>query len=447
MGVKERLRSRSRHLQLVKARSIEEKTTPVSSPTFSEWEHASASLLPRTLRQEALATPDAEHEIIFQPSAGTERFEPKQGTASGMGLCQLAQSLQLRAGSIQIDPQASPQPVSVRTSSKQSKDLLSNDLSTGHHSAINQQSTSLPVMTAGLLASQRAVPKHIPLASTSPVLDQYEANNLVGRENQDSQGLPLLPRPLSAASSGAKFPSQTSSCQSNNEHRDGRVPDHRTEQSVDPNHADRQIPLTPLTPVGTPVDVPAQMTLPDNFPRQNTVHTDVSTQRLPAVTQECIYRQTTEIIQKPISRDIHVHHYYEYLQPIKVVEILPAKHWLLNLETGEKTEIPEPEGWVIPESMRPTKPDLSRVKKESRHYLVNDEYPNGVAEQLPADEREDVHRSATKPNERGKTAAEPAPSSVNVDKYDDDDDSLSSVAPSLHAPHRTSHSPPPATTP
>ncbi|RMZ80108.1 hypothetical protein DV737_g3126, partial [Chaetothyriales sp. CBS 132003] len=393
MGMKERLRSRSRHLQLVKTRSVEEKTTPVPSPTFSEWEYASASLLPKTLRQQALATPDTEHEIIFQPLADTEQVESKQGTTSGMDLCQPAQSFQgtqFSPSSPETEPPASPQPVSVRTSSKQSNDLPSNGLTIGHRSTLSQQSSSRPTMTAGLAASRRAAPKHIPLASTSPVLDQYEANNTVGWENGVSQELPSLPSSSPATSSGTKSPSRTSSRQGHNQRGGGQVPDNRTTQNLNLNPTDRQIPPPPLALASMAVDVPAHVTLPDNFPRQNTVHTDVSVQSLPGVTQECIYRQTTEIIQMAVSRDIHVHHYYEYLQPIKVVEILAARHWMLDLETGEKTEIPEPEGWVIPESMRPTKPDLSRVKKESRHYLVNDEHPNGVAEQPPVGEDEDA---------------------------------------------------------
>ncbi|RMD44492.1 hypothetical protein DV735_g677, partial [Chaetothyriales sp. CBS 134920] len=261
LGVRERLRSRSR-LQLAKTRSGEDKTAVaglvVPSPNSSEWEHVGTSLFPRTLRQEALATPEAEDEIVFQPLADNpEQQQPafEQGTARPFQ--------DTTPGLSTTGLPASPQPASVPTPPEDSKDLSPTS---------SQQSSSPSTVATGLAI----------------------------------------------------------------------------------------------------------------FPRQKTVHTDVSTQTLPAVAQECIYRQTTEIVQEAISRDIHVHHYYEYLQPIKVVEVLPARHWLLDVETGQKTEIPEPEGWVIPESMRPSKPDLSKVKKESRHYLVNGEHPNGVPEQPPA---------------------------------------------------------------
>ncbi|RMZ82736.1 hypothetical protein DV738_g1555, partial [Chaetothyriales sp. CBS 135597] len=253
------------------------------------------------------------------------------------------------------DPPAAPHPASVQTSPEQSMDL---------YTTSSQQSRSSSTGSAGLAASRPAAPKHIPLPSISPLLDQFEASIM------------LDPSPESTASTGSKFASQTSLSQ----HQTTRVPDSRTEPSTicnttDLNPIDQQIAPPPA---GRAVDVPAHIRLPDNFPRQNTVQTDVSVRTLPAVTQECIYRQTTEIVQEAISRDIHVHHYYEYLQPIKVVEVLPARHWLLDVETGQKTEIPEPEGWMIPESMRPSKPDLTKVKKESRHYLVNDAWTTAI---------------------------------------------------------------------
>jgi len=121
--------------------------------------------------------------------------------------------------------------------------------------------------------------------------------------------------------------------------------------------------------------------LPDGFSLQNTERTYVTEEQRPAVTHETIVKHRTEVIQEAISRDIHVHHYYTYVQPIKVVEVLPAKHYFLDAATGEKTEISAPAGWKMPASMLPSSQDHSMVKGWSRHYLVDEEHPTGIIEE------------------------------------------------------------------
>jgi len=121
--------------------------------------------------------------------------------------------------------------------------------------------------------------------------------------------------------------------------------------------------------------------LPEGFSLQNTERTYVTEEQRPAVTHETIVRHRTEVIQEAISRDIHVHHYYTYVQPIKVVEVLPAKHYFLDAATGKKTEVAAPAGWKMPASMLPSSQDYSKVKGWSRHYLVDEEHPNGVIEE------------------------------------------------------------------
>jgi hypothetical protein len=131
------------------------------------------------------------------------------------------------------------------------------------------------------------------------------------------------------------------------------------------------------------------MRLPKGFHMNTTEHTDVQTNWQPAVTRETIYRNRTEIIQEEITRDIHVHHYYTYLQPIKVVEVLPARHYFLDHKTGVKTEIATPLGWILPDDMQSRQPETASVKGWTRHYLVNEQNPNGIPEPPPLRHKDD----------------------------------------------------------
>ncbi|KIX97166.1 uncharacterized protein Z520_07280 [Fonsecaea multimorphosa CBS 102226] len=123
--------------------------------------------------------------------------------------------------------------------------------------------------------------------------------------------------------------------------------------------------------------------LPTGFKPGKSEHTEVEEVIRPAVTHEVVKRDTKEIVQEEITREIHVHHYYTYTQPIKAVEIRPARHFLVDAETGKKVEIPAPEGWVMPSNLQPYKPDLSGVSAATRHYLVDEEHPTGVTEPAP----------------------------------------------------------------
>lgn len=133
------------------------------------------------------------------------------------------------------------------------------------------------------------------------------------------------------------------------------------------------------------IEIPANMRLPPNFDLSHFERTDVEEQWQPAVTQERVIPQQHEIIQEAITRDIHVHHYYTYVQPVKVIEVLPAKHYSYNAKTGEKLEIAAPAGWVMPANMNPMQLDPSSLKSYSRHYMVDDQNPRGVEEAPPAD--------------------------------------------------------------
>lgn len=128
--------------------------------------------------------------------------------------------------------------------------------------------------------------------------------------------------------------------------------------------------------------------LPENFNLQDTEHTHVYETQRPAVTHETIIKQRTEIIREEITRDIHYHHYYTYLQPVKVVEVLPPKHYFHDLQTGVTTEVAPPPGWKLPANMAPVCPDTSHLAATTRHYLVNEEHPHGILEEPPAVQRE-----------------------------------------------------------
>jgi hypothetical protein len=105
------------------------------------------------------------------------------------------------------------------------------------------------------------------------------------------------------------------------------------------------------------------------------------------VTHEVIKHHRTEVFREEVTKEIHVHHYYTYTQPIKTVEILPARHFIVDEKTGGKIEIPAPKGWTMPASMQPYTPDTSGLVAMTRHYLVDDEHPKGVPEPPPAAEQ------------------------------------------------------------
>lgn len=128
--------------------------------------------------------------------------------------------------------------------------------------------------------------------------------------------------------------------------------------------------------------------LPPGFKPGKTEHTHVEEVIHPTVTREVVKNKRTEIVHEEITRHIHVHHYYTYVQPIRAVEVLPARHFVIDEKTGQKVEIPAPEGWTMPTSLQPTTPDLTGLGPVSRHYLVDEEHPNGIPEPPPPDDQE-----------------------------------------------------------
>lgn len=126
--------------------------------------------------------------------------------------------------------------------------------------------------------------------------------------------------------------------------------------------------------------------LPPGFKPGRTEQTYVEEVMMPAVTHEVVRHNKIEIVQEEVTREIHVHHYYTYTQPVKAVEILPARHFIVDGQTGEKVEIPAPEGWVMPANLQPCTPDISGIVAETRHYLVDEEHPSGIIEPAPVED-------------------------------------------------------------
>jgi len=63
---------------------------------------------------------------------------------------------------------------------------------------------------------------------------------------------------------------------------------------------------------------------------RNTVDTDGAIKWAPAVTHEVIKPHTHEIIQQKIYREIHNYEHFHRIQPVRMTEVLPPRHWIPN---------------------------------------------------------------------------------------------------------------------
>ena len=178
------------------------------------------------------------------------------------------------------------------------------------------------------------------------------------------------------------------------------LPAHRINRSIDvaPNDPSPLVPHFTTRSVvrdsgATGETQNRDLHLPANFDLRDTERTQVDTRFAPAVTHEEVHIQRTESITKVIHRDIHVDHYYTYFQPIRVVEVLPARHFRLNPETGVKTEIPAPLGYKLPAHLEPREAeDYSHLKQTTRHYVVDEDHPNGQLENPPWEHEHDISK-------------------------------------------------------
>ena len=424
-NVKERLRSRSRHrYSASRGQSIDDTRPPLPSVAISGWQHSD---LPKTLRQEALAEPGPREHLVPVPSKEDTPSATSGGQGLGFDPGVLAEPVNPASSRVQQGPlQSFRQNVPDRYSSlrKQDRPLSSEWKPQGHRRAISQpfqRPQDSDVMASSTTPPSRPKSRHVPIASTSPQLSQYEADVASRQSSQSSVGSSssnsahsIRRKPVAIS----KYPPRKDSLEQGEPPR-GRMPGHRTKRSLElapndpsplvPRYDDKEHEMLATAgsrqamavpddiqvdePVHSPgpIQMPDNMHLPEGFQLESYIRTEVTTDWAPAVTQEVIHDQKIQIIQEEITRDIHIHHYYEYFQPIKVLEIAPARHWFLDHKTGKKIEIPEPTGWKPPKGLRPYRPDTSTITKKTRHYLVNDEHPEGKFE--PASEPPDeAHR-------------------------------------------------------
>lgn len=134
------------------------------------------------------------------------------------------------------------------------------------------------------------------------------------------------------------------------------IPDRRSSRSFEPDY--RVNPPSPEAAVRRKRLSPTAQ-LPPELNLTNTVDTSIETTQAPAVTHETIHKHTEEITHERITRDIHVDHYYNYVQPIREVIIKPAVHFTID-ENGNKIRIPTPHGWEPPPGLEPTPEDRDR---------------------------------------------------------------------------------------
>jgi hypothetical protein len=71
------------------------------------------------------------------------------------------------------------------------------------------------------------------------------------------------------------------------------------------------------------------------------------------VTHEQVRPYQHEQVEEHIYRDIHVHNVYHQIQPVRDVQVLPPRHFVLDAH-GNKVEIPDP-GGSTDSGLRPPK--------------------------------------------------------------------------------------------
>lgn len=226
---------------------------------------------------------------------------------------------------------------------------------------IPPQTSTVPVKSP-LPASNR-IPRHVALAPYDP----FPLNPLYHIPS------PPLSNPDLKSSPTSDSPSKSSS---KNDHAAMATQQHQDRANTPTENATQQ--LTAYVQANPP-----KLNSKRNTILPTTHRTDVTETVLPAVTQEVIREHRIEVVREEITREIHVHHYFTHVQPVRALEVLPARHFLVDPETGEKTEIPEPEGWSMPASLQPRTPDTSILAPVTRHYLVNEQHPLGILESSP----------------------------------------------------------------
>lgn len=331
----------------------------------------------RSLRQEALADPMDDNGNALTPMSTQSR------TPTAVDPATLAEGL----GAISLDENIPPVPALPNYLPNEAYPQRRSSLrAQRHHEAKSHRRTASQVQDAGTKSG--AVPenrprrRHYTISSPNekPQIggDYFQPLSRSSRETQSSEPSPLdhkvdeKPQTRTAKIYGTIAEKRRST-----ERGHGTAKQPSGEYSRD---ADVEQPAPLQVNKSMTQDTPKHVRLPSGFDLGDSVQTVADTVWHPAVEQEIIHHEKTEIIHPVISRDVHVHHYYEYEQPVKVTGVLPVKHYRLSPNTGEKFEVPPPPGWQAPQSLQATNPDTSQLKGTQRHYLVDEEHPEGKLE-------------------------------------------------------------------
>lgn len=235
-----------------------------------------------------------------------------------------------------------------------------------------------------------STPTHQRIVSGSGHAGQEVSSEMIP-ERESSMRRKPVPSTTNGGYTG--FPSSAAAYRDDANHPKGpRTPlGHKATRSIDAdsNGPSRLVPhFTTRSPVGDKTIGGAMqhkdLRLPASFDLSNTERTFVDTNIVPAVTQENVHIKRTELVTKVIHKDVHIDHHYTYVQPIPVLEILPARHFRLDPVTGMKTEIAAPPGYKLPAHLEPRQAeDYSHLKQTNRHYVVDEDHPHGQLESAP----------------------------------------------------------------
>ena len=380
-AVKSRLRSRSRHRYSSRSVSGDNEAPTAAAPPLPSNGNTNGNLRQQALGENAMGTRGSSLEYKNLPDV------PNESEPSGrVSPTRLAQSLdQPHETSVPHNTTtAIPDRFSSLRKSLRPVTADGNTESQSHRRVASQPMSSPTTSDAIPQPSSPTSPR----VQRKPMPPAKDGTNRRGLDNS-------IP---TSALEGLSLYTTPSRQSISDEPERGRVAGHRTARSTDlaPNDPS---PLTPrfsnhdheLTAMRnarkyTPEQLPPNLRLPSDFKLGHSERTYVETEWLPAVTRERIHHQKTEVLYPAIERDIHVHHYYQYTQVILVQEVLPARHFKLDKDTGRKVEIPAPPGWEMPTKLTPQQPNTSELKQWTRHYLINDAHPNGVDEEPPTEE-------------------------------------------------------------
>ncbi|KAK6382018.1 hypothetical protein LTS17_003903 [Exophiala oligosperma] len=343
---------RSRRLQ---KRSSSNALTVSSSSTTT-----TGPMVPITVQhpdQSLAASPPSRNQQVIPQRSSSLRKQQRPPTADG--------------ATTRARSKPSAEQLGVRPPSSGAQDPDQQDTAAVAH---DQKSPSppLPPSTSSITRDQSGLhpprtPRHVPLAPFDP----SPLNPLYHIPSPEMSSGPFQQQPTSPASSSSPPPPPP--------------PPSTTTPPAQPTTTNSDAPKSQKT--GPHLDEHTIPTLPPGFrPGTSSHQTDVETVWRPAVTREHVKEHTVEVVQERVTREIHVHHYYTHVQPVRAVEVLPARHFIVDPATGQKVEIPAPEGWEMPADMRPRRPEAEDLLEPvTRHYLVDEDHPQGVAEPPPRD--------------------------------------------------------------